>query len=249
MTRVFLSHSSRDSFQAITLKRWLVEQEPGLEKEILLDLAPDTGIAPGERWKEALRRANERREAVICLLSASWEASRECQTEYRTAENLGKLILGARLEPDADGGITGEWQRCDLFGDGPVTQIRVAINGESSTIEFLTEGLQRLHRGLRKAWIGAEHFLWPPSYDRDRTPYRGWEPLEEPDAAVFFARDAQIVRGLDALRGLRSSGIESPPSRNAVVNPHRMTMGYPVPDGGVFLDRLTPFCMAGWDRR
>ena len=101
MPRVFLSHSGLDNPQAVALKRWLVEQEPGLAEDIFLDLDRDTGIAPGERWKEALRRASERCEAVICLLSARWEASPECQAEYRTAENLGKLILCARLEPGA----------------------------------------------------------------------------------------------------------------------------------------------------
>ncbi|NMR28105.1 nSTAND1 domain-containing NTPase [Crystallibacter degradans] len=207
MSRVFLSHSSRDSLQAIALKRWLVEQVPGLEDEIFLDLDPYTGIAPGERWKEALRRANERCEVVICLISAHWESSRECLTEYRTAENLGKLILCARLEPVES--ITREWQRCDLFGDGPATEIPIEANGTAGVVVFRTEALQQLRRGLRKAGIGAEHFAWPPSSDPDRAPYRGWEPLQETDAAVFFGRDGQIVRGLDALRGMRSSGVES----------------------------------------
>lgn len=86
MSRVFLSHSSRDTQRAIALKRWLVEQEPALAGEIFLDLDRDTGIRPSERWKEALQRANVRCEAVICLLSAHWEASHECKTEYRYAE-------------------------------------------------------------------------------------------------------------------------------------------------------------------
>ena len=72
-----------------------------------------------------------------------------------------------------------------------------------------TEGLHRLLNGLRALGIGAEHFPWPPPGDPDRAPYRGWAPLEEADAAVFFGRDAQIVRGLDALRGMRTSGLES----------------------------------------
>ena len=207
MSRVFLSHSSRDTWQAVALKRWLVEQDPGLAEEIFLDLDPVTGIAPGERWKEALLRANERCEAVICLLSASWEASRECLAEYRTAENLGKLILCARLEPLEDEGVTGEWQRCDLFGDGPTTEI--PVEGKDGPVVLLTEGLRRLHQGLRRTGIGAEHFPWPPPQDPDRAPYRGWEPFEEADAAVFFGRDGQIVRGLDALRTMRSSGVES----------------------------------------
>ena len=78
MSRVFLSHSSRDSRQAIAVKAWLVEQEPGLAEEIFLDLDPHTGIRPGERWKQALQQANTRCEAVICLLSKHWAASHEC---------------------------------------------------------------------------------------------------------------------------------------------------------------------------
>jgi hypothetical protein len=38
---------------------------------------------------------------------------------------------------------------------------------------------------------------------------RGWAPLEEADAAVYFGRDAQILHGLDVIRGMRSTGVES----------------------------------------
>ena len=72
MSRVFLSHSSRDSRQAVAVKQWLIEHEPGLADEIYLDLDPHTGIRPGERWKQALQQANARCEAVICLLSKHW---------------------------------------------------------------------------------------------------------------------------------------------------------------------------------
>jgi len=54
VSRVFLSHSSRDCRQAMAVKKRLIEQEPGLAEEIFLDLDPHTGIRPGERWKEAL---------------------------------------------------------------------------------------------------------------------------------------------------------------------------------------------------
>ena len=33
--------------------------------------------------------------------------------------------------------------------------------------------------------------------------------MEEADAAVFFGRDTQILRGLDVLRGMRASGVQS----------------------------------------
>ncbi|HTH86991.1 TIR domain-containing protein [Mycobacterium sp.] len=204
---MFLSHSSLDSREATAVKAWLIEHEPGLAEEIFLDLDPHTGIRPGERWRQALQRANSRCEAVICLLSKHWEASRECQAEFRYAETLNKTILCARLEPLADTGITSEWQRCDLFtGDGLVADITVD-NGEP--VRLASDGMQRLLEALRALGIGAEHFPWPPPGDPGRAPYRGWAPLTEADAAVFFGRDAQILRGLDVLHGMRTSGVES----------------------------------------
>ncbi|MGW2660143.1 nSTAND1 domain-containing NTPase [Nocardia tengchongensis] len=206
MARIFLSHSSRDNRQAIALKAWLVAQDPALADEIFLDLDPDTGIAPGVRWKDALVRATSRCEAVICLLSEQWDSSPECRTEVRTAENLNKRIFAARLEPFVSRESTRDWQQCDLFPTGPTTSIPIA---GGPPVEFATEGLRRLWRGLREAGIGAEYFEWPPPGDPGRAPYRGWDPFEAVDAAVYFGRDAQIVRGLDMLRGMRASRVEN----------------------------------------
>jgi hypothetical protein len=144
---------------------------------------------------------------VICLLSKHWLNSVECQVEFRHAENLHKAILCARLEPVPDDNVTSEWQRCDLFsGHGPTTEVDIADGGQP--VVFDCAGLQRLLNGLHTLGIAAEHSPWPPLDDPHRAPYRGWAPLEEVDAAVFFGRDAQILRGLDVLRGMRSTGVE-----------------------------------------
>src|SRR4051812_41750653 len=111
MSRVFLSHSNRDRAPAVALQAWLERTEPGLAGEIFLDVDPDSGVPAGKRWKEALRRANERCEAVICLLSRNWDDSYECKVEYRAAEDQGKPIFPVRLEPFAGDDITAEWQR------------------------------------------------------------------------------------------------------------------------------------------
>jgi hypothetical protein len=108
VSRIFLSHSSHDLRAAVALKQWLVEQDPPLANEIFLDIDPVTGIRGGTRWKDALRQANARCEAVICLLSKHWEESYECKVEYRTAENLNKLIFCVRLEPTTGADITSE---------------------------------------------------------------------------------------------------------------------------------------------
>ncbi len=200
MSRIFLSHASADNREAIALKRWLVEQRPGLANEIFLDIDPDSGLQVGTRWKGQLFESTSRCEAVICLLSARWESSHECKTEYRTAEGLGKQILVARLEDSGNTDITGDWQRCDLFADGAGTDIEVP-GGEP--VRFNTAALYRLRKALEGAGMAPENFLWPPKQDPQRAPYRGWEPFTDIDAGIFFGRDAAIVHGLDELRSMR----------------------------------------------
>ena len=107
MSRIFVSHCSKDNRQAQALRAWLVGQDPPLANEIFLDTDTDTGLKPGVKWKNELVSANSRCEVVICLLSTDWESSPECLAEYRTAENLGKQILCARLQ-DGTGRYTSD---------------------------------------------------------------------------------------------------------------------------------------------
>jgi WD40 repeat protein len=202
MSRIFLSHSSIDSRQAVALKLWLSQQRPELVNEIFLDIDQQSGLRLGEKWKHQLFRTNSRCESIICLLSARWLASSECKTEYRTAEGLGKRILIARLEDLADTDITSEWQRCDLFADGAQTEI--AVSG-GPPVRFSTAALHQLRRAIEGSGVGPRNFVWPPSEDPRRAPYRGWVPFEDIDAGVFFGRDAAITRGLDELRATRFS--------------------------------------------
>lgn len=208
-SRIFLSHSSKDNREAVALKRWLVDQDPPLANDIFLDLDRQGGIRAGTKWKDELQKASMRCEVVICLLSQNWQDSHECRAEYRTSENLNKKIFCARLEPSPSDDLTRDWQRVDLFAKGPKTDITVDDHGERVAVSFSTEALLRLKDEIIGKGISAESFVWPPPNDPDRSPYRGWDPLEEVDAGVFFGRDAQLVRGLDALRGMRKSEVES----------------------------------------
>jgi hypothetical protein len=77
-------------------------------------------------------------------------------------------------------------------------------------------GLAQLKSGLHRAGIGPENF----DLQREdkgpfgwRSPYRGLDALEPEDAAVFFGRNADLVRGMDTLRGLATR----PPPRVAVI--------------------------------
>ena len=206
MSRIFLSHSSADNRQAVALVQWLSEVRPELATEIFIDVGAETGLRPGQQWQDALRQASDRCEAVICLLSRNWASSDYCRLEYLLAENLGKQILVARLEDLGDTDITSKWQRCDLFAEGAHTEIAVA---GGAPVRFNSAALDQLKKGIEGSGIGPEHFGWPPSGDRQRVPYRGWEPFEDIDAGVFFGRDAAIVRGTDELRAMRNSGVKS----------------------------------------
>ena len=74
MSRVFLSHSGRDSRQAVAVKKWLVEQEPGLVDEIYLDLNPHNEIRPRLSINELSEQL-----ANVWRASPSWmNCSRNC---------------------------------------------------------------------------------------------------------------------------------------------------------------------------
>ena len=146
-----MSDSGPDSRQAAAVKKWLEEQVPGLAGEIYFYLDPHTGTPVGERWREALRQASSRCEAVICLVSPHWLDSGECIAEYAQAEYLNKRIFSARIArlTSEEKDPTREWQHFDLFSDGcarSTTEVDIGDGGEP--VRLATEGLQRLRDGI-----------------------------------------------------------------------------------------------------
>ena len=101
MSRIFLSHSSVNEAEAIAVRDWLVEQG---WNEVILDLDPERGIKAGQRWQEALKRAAERCEVVIFLISPAWAGSKWCLAEFLLAKQLNKPIFGVIVDatPFAD---------------------------------------------------------------------------------------------------------------------------------------------------
>jgi tetratricopeptide (TPR) repeat protein len=183
MALIFISHSSQNNEQAIQLRDWLVAN--GWD-DIFLDLDPERGIAAGERWREALQKAAQRCEAVIALISHEWLASDWCRPELNTAQLMGKkiivLLIGSK--PSEIPGDLKDAQYVDLIND--------------------PDAYARLKVGLKRAGLDPASF----PFAEGRRPYPGFAPLEEDDAAIFYGRDAQIVRGLDKLRGLTRAGVE-----------------------------------------
>ena len=189
---LFISHSSRNNDPAIQVRDWLREQG---WRDTFLDLDPEHGLAPGQRWQEELKKAGERCSAVIVLVSPEWNASRWCVTEFLLATQLGKRVFPVLIAPTP-------------FAELPVELTAHFQMADMSRPEIEQDGLNRLRIGLRRAGLDPRDFPWPPPDEPNRPPYRGLRTLEEPDAAIFFGRDAQITKGLDALRRLRDGAPE-----------------------------------------
>lgn len=185
MSRIFISHSSLDNKPAEGIRDWLVENG---WSDIFLDLDPVRGLAPGERWQNALKLAADRCEAVLFLISPNWLSSRWCLSEFLLAKQLGK-----RLFPI-------------IIGDVAISSLPLEMSADHQVVDVANDplGWDKLKHGLKRAGLDADSFTFPAG----RRIYPGFEPLTEEDAAIFFGRDAQILRGLDRLRLMRDAGAE-----------------------------------------
>jgi formylglycine-generating enzyme required for sulfatase activity len=208
VSRIFLGHSSANEAEAIAIQEWLTEQ--GWD-DIFLDLDPERGLKTGQRWQEALKRAAERCEVVIFLISPAWAASKWCLAEFLLAKQLNKPIFGVIVDstPFADipTEMTAEWQLVDLTAGSLDHTVTVTLPGGAGTATgaFASEGLNRLRIGLMQTALDPSFFKWPPDRNPDRAPYRGLKPLEADDAGIFFGREGPTVVALDMLRGLRDA--------------------------------------------
>jgi WD40 repeat protein len=207
MPRIFLSHSSADGRAATALKQWLVGRDPSLKRQIFLDSDAHTGMVGGEEWEATLRRNLASCQALLCLISKNWEASKECHYEYKDADGRGKTMFCARLEPDAGLGLISRFQRRELYvdDDGQPTTAIDLTDGQPPVV-FSTDGLERLLRDVRSPHLGADSFTWPPPDDTNRAPYRGWLPYDARDAAVFFGRDTELAGALKAFDEMHTAG-------------------------------------------
>jgi len=183
MARLFISHSSRNNDKAIEVRDWLAKN--GWD-DVFLDLDPERGIVAGQRWKDALQKAAQRCEMVLALISAEWLASPWCKAEIDAARLMGKKVIvaligidKAQVPPDLN-----DEQWIDLTGDA--------------------DAYTRLREGLRRSGLDPSSF----QFEAGRRPYPGFAFLEEKDAAIFFGREAQIVRGLDKIRSLVRAGVD-----------------------------------------
>src|SRR5215470_8124858 len=127
MSKIFISHSSANNAAALAVGQWLAAA--GWD-DFFLDVSPSRGLAPGERWQEALKTAADRCEAVLFLISPAWRDSRWCLAEFLLAKQLNKIIFGVLIEATPLDSLpkemTAEWQLCDLAAGSERRTFRVA---------------------------------------------------------------------------------------------------------------------------
>jgi WD40 repeat protein/ABC-type uncharacterized transport system substrate-binding protein len=210
LSRLFISHSSKNDDWAIAIRDWLVDNGWSGEGDIFLDLDPSRGISAGERWIKAFSDAVTRCEAVLFLVSEAWLNSKWCNDEYGLAAEHHKKLFALKIDPVANDRLPGsynkQWQIITLRGAPAKRFLTVhPTTGERSPVYIAEAALTSLRRGLDRAGVAPNTFDLHPDPQGPkgwRRPYRGLEALEPEDAAVFFGRDADIARGLDTLRGL-----------------------------------------------
>ena len=203
MSRIFLSYSNSNDFEAVALRDWLNENG---WNDVVLQYDPDEG-APGDRPRRAARENIARCEAVIFLVSREWLESQERRDEYEFAREVDKAVFAVLIEKlESDPRLPGlqEPDRLlSLVSGVDERSFRVApVGREERSVSFSGEGLEQLKAKLNRLGIDPRLFEWPPRDAPERAPYRGLEPFEAVDAGIFFGREAPLIEALDLLRGL-----------------------------------------------
>ncbi len=180
---IFISHSSHDRLAAAELAERLRAQ--GYES-LFLDFDPADGIPAGRNWEREIYARLRACSAVVVLCSVQSMASDWCFAEITHARALGKQLFPLLLDDCELRALLRDTQAIDLRGEREA-------------------GYARLWHGMRSAGLDpADSFAW----DSRRAPYPGLAPFQAADAAVYFGRDDDQRRCLDALAQMRRYGGE-----------------------------------------
>jgi len=103
MGQIFISHSSANGPDAKSVQQWLLQQG---WSDVFLDLDPAQGLAPGQRWREELKKAGERCAAVIVLVSPAWQTRNGASPSFSLPPNSASKyfpclwsLAGCRYSP------------------------------------------------------------------------------------------------------------------------------------------------------
>jgi formylglycine-generating enzyme required for sulfatase activity len=203
---LFISHSGRDSIEALAFQRWL-ESKGWSKDDVFIDLHD---MQAGERWRETLVKANVACEALLYLASPEALDSEECRREVRRAEDDRKDVIVAILRDVTVGDprLAGyaERQIMDLSTHPREERVEVEHKGQRHLIDFNRAALNAIHTRLIDWGIAPDAFAWPPRHIPKAQPYPGLDAFDEHSAGIFFGREAEVMAGIRDLRQLRHRG-------------------------------------------
>lgn len=185
MSTIFISHSTKDHADTEAMARWLKQQR---HTSYFIDYDEQSGIRAGTDWAQVLYQRLRQCQAVIALVTPNWLESKWCFGEMVMARENGKPIFPIKLKPCELPGLLSDLQSIDL-----------TVDKES--------GYRRLAAGLKQQGLDPADVFNP---DPTRPPYPGFPAFEEPDAAVFFGRSAEILLAREAFEGLRRHSRDVP---------------------------------------
>ena len=110
MSRLFISHSSRNDDWAIALRDWLVREGWSGEDDIFLDLDPARGIARPALGEGAGGSRHALRGGAVPGVGA-WLASKWCHDEYQLANQLNKKLFALLIDDIALDRLPGGLRR------------------------------------------------------------------------------------------------------------------------------------------
>ena len=133
LSRLFISHSSRDNVSAKAFKQWL-GRHGWSDEDVFFDL---DDIGAGERWKEALRKASTRCEAVILLVRGDGE---------RLAYNGSAGSVPYEHPSQRTWTFWGSFEGGDSNADGSALLGRVRVHASQRPGAPAKRGILDLHR-------------------------------------------------------------------------------------------------------
>lgn len=135
MSRIFVSHSAKDGFPTVAIGEWLTEE--GWD-DVYLDVDPDRGTHPGERWQRALYDHASDCEAVLFLVSRNWLTTEWCRCEYDLARKLNKqvfvVLIDDRTVNDLPTSLRETHQAVSLTGNGLVAALASAAENRGLVV-------------------------------------------------------------------------------------------------------------------
>ncbi len=169
MAKVFVSHASDDREPTDEVYRWLAAEG----HEVFLDQHPHDGIEGGEEWEQLLNERRRWADAVVCVVTLAFLASKWCTYEVACARSRGSRLLPVWAEPGVGHPLLKSVQHTDLSTTG-----RAA----------LVETLRRVDAAGGLGWADG------------RSPFPGLRPFDVEDHRAFFGRGSEVEQLASLLR-------------------------------------------------